>query len=107
MKSLISKMYLKNIKTEITFRDKLLSLDLKSNYSLIGKNFDNESEDYTYLQIMFVLFNGGIINDEDSKPLYVSNSETYNKGLKILKNTQKNIQKVMPDMSAENNFALN
>ena len=60
-------------------------------------NFDNESEDYTYLQIMFVLFNGGIINDEDSKPLYVSNSETYNKGLKILKNTQKNIQKVMPD----------
>ena len=30
-------------------------------------NFDNESEDYTYLQIMFVLFNGGIINDEDSK----------------------------------------
>ena len=53
-------------------------------------NFDNESEDYTYLQIMFVLFNGGIINDEDSKPLYVSNSETYNKGLKILKNTFKN-----------------
>ncbi len=37
-------LYLKNIKTEITFRDKLLSLDLKSNYSLIDKNFDNESE---------------------------------------------------------------
>ncbi len=37
-------LYLKNIKTEITFRDKFFNLDLKSNYSFLDKNFNNESE---------------------------------------------------------------
>ena len=36
--------YLKNIKTKIIFGDQLLKVDLKSNYSFLDKNFDNESE---------------------------------------------------------------
>ena len=37
-------LYLKNIKTKIIFGDQLLKVDLKSNYSFLDKNFDNESE---------------------------------------------------------------
>jgi len=37
-------LYFKNIKTKIIFGDKLLQLDLKSNYSFFDKNSDNESE---------------------------------------------------------------
>ncbi len=36
--------YLKNIKTKLTFGDKLLKLDLKSNYSLLDEN-NSESDD--------------------------------------------------------------
>ncbi|MBD1158071.1 hypothetical protein IDG98_02555 [Pelagibacterales bacterium SAG-MED17] len=36
--------YLKNIKTKLTFRDKLLKLDLKSNYSFFDKNNSNQSD---------------------------------------------------------------
>ena len=37
-------LYLKKIKTKIIFGDQLLKVDLKSNYSFLDKNFDNESE---------------------------------------------------------------
>ena len=37
-------LYFKNIKTKIIFGDQLLKVDLKSNYSFLDKNFDNESE---------------------------------------------------------------
>ena len=37
-------LYLKDIKTKIIFGDQLLKVDLKSNYSFLDKNFDNESE---------------------------------------------------------------
>ncbi len=37
-------LYLKNIKTKIIFGDQLFKVDLKSNYSFLDKNFDNESE---------------------------------------------------------------
>ncbi len=43
-KELQELLYLKNIKTNIIFGDQLLKVDLKSNYSFIDKNFDNESE---------------------------------------------------------------
>ncbi len=34
--------YLKNIKTELTFGDEILKIDLKSNYSFLNKNYNNE-----------------------------------------------------------------
>ena len=37
-------LYLKNIKTKIIFGEQLFKVDLKSNYSFLDKNFDNESE---------------------------------------------------------------
>ncbi|MBD1153867.1 hypothetical protein IDG52_01545 [Pelagibacterales bacterium SAG-MED23] len=35
-------LYLKNIKTELIFGDELLKLDLKSNYSFLNQNYNNE-----------------------------------------------------------------
>ncbi len=37
-------LYLKNVKSEITFGDQLLKVDLKSNYSFLDENFGNGSE---------------------------------------------------------------
>ena len=37
-------LYLKNIKTKIIFGEKLLKVDLKSNYSFLDKSFNNESD---------------------------------------------------------------
>ena len=37
-------LYLKNIKSSLTFGDKLLKVDLKSNYSFFDKNLNNDSE---------------------------------------------------------------
>ena len=37
-------LYLKNVKINLTFRDKLLNLALNSNYSFFDKNLNNESE---------------------------------------------------------------
>ena len=36
--------YLKNIKTKLIFGDRLLNIDLKSNYSLLDKNLNEESD---------------------------------------------------------------
>ncbi len=35
-------LYLKNIKTELIFSDEILKLDLKSNYSFLNQNYNNE-----------------------------------------------------------------
>ncbi|RPG56969.1 MAG: hypothetical protein CBD95_003950 [Flavobacteriales bacterium TMED235] len=35
-------LYLKNIKTELIFGDEILNLDLKSNYSFLNQNYNNE-----------------------------------------------------------------
>ncbi|MDC3081975.1 hypothetical protein OA333_00375 [Candidatus Pelagibacter sp.] len=37
-------LYLKNIKTKLTFGEKLLNLNLNSNYSFLDKSFNNESD---------------------------------------------------------------
>ena len=40
-------LYLKNIKTKFTLKDKLLKVDLKSNYSFFDKKLENESDKNT------------------------------------------------------------
>ncbi len=37
-------LYLKNIKTKLTFEDKILNVNLNSNYSFLDKNYKNESD---------------------------------------------------------------
>ncbi len=82
-------LYLKNIKTKISFGDKLLKVDLKSNYLFIDDNFGNESEkniiniklDKNTSKIsdveIFVQSDNNIINTKDFKK-YLNIHEKYN-----------------------------
>ena len=82
-------LYLKNIKTKIIFGDQLLKVDLKSNYSFIDKNFDNESEnniinlkldkkdDKTSDVEIFVQSDNNTINTKDFKK-YLDIQEEHN-----------------------------
>ncbi len=69
-------LYLKNIKTKLTFGDKLLKLDLKSNYSLLDKNNTESDDNIINLKL----------NKSDSK---ISNVEILLKGKNNKINTKK------------------
>ena len=82
-------LYLKNIKTKIIFGDQLLKVDLKSDYSFLDKNFDNESENnIIYLKLdkkdektsdveIFVQSDNNIINTKEFKK-YLDIQEQHN-----------------------------
>ena len=69
-------LYLKNIKTKLTFGDKLLKLDLKSNYSLLDKN--NGESDNNIINLK--------LNKSDPK---ISDVEIFLKGKNNKINTKK------------------
>ena len=81
--------YLKNIKTKLTFREELLNLDLKSNYSLL--DYNNESDNN--------IFNLKL-NKNNSKS---SDVEIFLQG----ENNKVNIKKLKKYLNVQNNFVIN
>ena len=55
-----------------------------------GRN-DFETDTHVYLQIMFGMFNGAIV---DEKPLLVNDIDSYSTAIKVLKKTLKYIQSI-------------